>query len=189
MGKAKKEHVMLGSGTFYGKEYTGGEIPPNEEIETEENIIAAIKGGAAVTYTPSLLEESSDLDEVTVNIFQSDEVVLKTGLMTLIGDTFKILTSTARVSEADGITTVLVGGAGNHDGKTYLFHFVNNNPLRPVRVTVVGINQKGFELSFKKDGATVVDLEVKGEPFDDAGTKLKIQMGKKVTAPVNEGGK
>ncbi|PXX79731.1 hypothetical protein [Dielma fastidiosa] len=179
MSKPKKKDVILGSGKLYHKEFTGV-IPENEEIETEENLVGAIKGGATVTYTPTLNEETSDLNEVTVVIFNSDEAIFKSGLMTLIGDTFKLLTSTARVSEKDGVETVLIGGVGNHDGKTHLFHFVNSNPLRPVRATVVGVNQKGFELAFKQDGATVVDLEVKGEALDDAGTKIKLQLGNKV---------
>lgn len=181
MGRPKKEQVVLGSGKLYHKEFTGT-IPTNEEIETEDNIIAAIKGGSVLTYAPTIVTEQSDLDEVSVSIFQSEEATFKSGLMTIIGDTFKTLTSTARVTTEDGVETVLIGGADNHDGKSHLFHFVNSNKLRPVRVTVVGVNHKGFELSFKQDGASVVDLEVKAEAMDDSGTKIKLQLGSKVSA-------
>ncbi|PXX74649.1 hypothetical protein [Dielma fastidiosa] len=174
-----KKEVILGSGKLYHKEYSEGEIPSNEIIEVEENILASIKGGASITYTPSFIEEKSDLGDIIVNILQSDEAIFKSGLMTLIGETFKVLTSTARVTKTDGVETVLIGGVNNNDGKTHLFHFVNNNPLRPVRVTLIGVNQKGFELAFKQDGATVVDLEIKAEPMDDEGTKIKLQLGKK----------
>lgn len=181
MSKPKKEQVILGSGKLYHMEFTGT-VPANEEIEKDENILASVKGGAAFTYTPTTITEESDEGDVSVTVFQSDEATFKSGLMTVEGETFKTITSTARVETKDGVETVLIGGAENHDGKTHLFHFVNNNKLRPVRATVVGVNQKGFELSFKQDGASIIDLEVKAEALDDKGTKIKLQLGNKVTA-------
>lgn len=176
--KYTKKEVVLGSGRLYHMEFTG-EIPTNELIELEENIIGAIKGGASVVYTPTFSSESDDLGEITVSQLQAEAATLKSGLMTLIGETFKVLTSTARVSEKEGVTTVLIGGVDNYDGKTHLFHFVNSNKQRPVRVTVVGINEKGFELAFKQEGATVVDLEVNAQALDETGAKIKIQLGEK----------
>ena len=176
MAKPTKKEVILGSGTLYHQEFTG-EVPEHKLIETEENILAAIKGGASVTYTPSITVEEDDSGEITVTIMQSEDVEFKSGLMTLIGDTFKVLAPTARVSTEKGAEIVKIGGANNADGKTHLFHFVNNNPLRPVRVTIVGTNTSGFELAFKKENSTIVDMTIKAEAQDSEGTKIKLMLG------------
>ena len=50
-----KESIVLGSGDLYCTEFTGtnAELPSNEALETEENRLGHIKGGAEIEYAPS----------------------------------------------------------------------------------------------------------------------------------------
>ena len=95
--------------------------------------------------------------------------------MTWNGETLAKLSSTATVSEdsQNDIRTVKIGGAGNFDGKKYVIHFVHEDPADgDVRITMVGSNDNGFELSFAKDKETVINAEFRAMPCDANGTLL-----------------
>ena len=93
--------------------------------------------------------------------------------MTWNGKTLKKLCSTAIVTEATGKRTVKIGGAGNHDGKKYVIHFVHEDAVDgDIRVTIVGSNEAGFELAFAKDKETVINAEFKAQPCDSSGTLI-----------------
>ncbi len=53
-----KESIVLGSGDLYCTEFTGtnAELPSNEVLETEENRLGHIKGGAEIEYAPSSMK-------------------------------------------------------------------------------------------------------------------------------------
>lgn len=70
------------------------------------------------------------------------------------------LCSTARVKETSGISTVKIGGTANDDDKTYIIHFLHEDPVDgDVRITIVGQNTSSFTLQFADEAETVIDAE------------------------------
>ena len=61
-----KESIVLGSGDLYCTEFTGtnAALPSNEVLETEENRLGHIKGGAEIEYAPSFYEAKDDMGKV-----------------------------------------------------------------------------------------------------------------------------
>ena len=149
-----KESIVLGSGDLYCTEFEGTdkELPTNEVLETEENRLGHIKGGAEIEYAPSFYEAKDDMGKVSKVIITEEEATLKSGIMTWCGTTLEKLCQTARVTEKDGKRTVKIGGIGNATGKKYLLRFVHKDTQDGnIRVTVVGNNQAGFTIAFAKD--------------------------------------
>lgn len=174
MGKRSNETITLGSGKLYCVEYEGT-IPTDEVIETEENRLAWIKGGAALEYTGERYETKDDLGMVSKSKINSEEAILKSGIMTWNGQVLKKLCSTARVTEAAGVRTVKIGGTQNDDGKSYIIHFLHEDAVDGnVRCTIVGKNTSGFTLTFAADAETVIDAEFKAESgkLDKEGTLI-----------------
>ena len=166
------EKIVLGSGKVYISEYTDS-IPENATLETENNLLGLIQGGATLSYKPTFYEAKDDLGIVSKKFITDEEAILKSGVMTWNGKTLKKLCSTAIVTEATGKRTVKIGGAGNHDGKKYVIHFVHEDTVDgDIRVTIVGSNEAGFELAFAKDKETVINAEFKAQPCDSSGTLI-----------------
>ncbi len=173
------ERIVLGSGKMYVAEFTG-EIPEDSVIEAEENLMGYIQGGATLSYTPTFYEAKDDLGIVSKKVITQEEAVLKSGIMTWNGDTLKKLTPTARVTEDETNRTVKIGGVGNNDGKKYVLHFVHVDKVDgDIRITIVGSNEAGFELSFAKDKETVINAEFKAQPHDKDGTLILYKETKK----------
>lgn len=170
-----KESIVLGSGDLYCTDFMGvdKEIPTNETIETEENRLGHIKGGAEIQYSPEFYEAKDDMGKVSKVITTEEEVILKSGIMTWCGLTIEKLCQTARVKEANGKRVVKIGGIGNASGKKYLLRFVHKDPEDgDIRITIVGNNQAGFTIAFAKDSETVIDAEFKAHPMDKEGTLI-----------------
>lgn len=166
------EIIRLGSGKTYVTEFTGT-IPTDTEIEKDENLLGLVQGGAALEYKPEFYTAEDDLGLVSKTLITKEEVTFKSGIMTWCGKTLARLCSTARVSEANGVRRVKIGGKNNQDGKSYLIRFVHKDAVDgDVRVTIVGKNQAGFSLAFAKDKETVVDAEFKAQPHDSEGTLI-----------------
>lgn len=164
------ERIILGSGTLYIAEFASS-IPADAALEVEANLFGRIQGGAELEYKPSFYEAKDDSGLVSKVIITEEEVTLKSGIMTLNGNTLKKLSPTARVTEAAGKRTVKIGGVGNQDGKKYLLRFVYEDPVDgDVRLTIVGTNQSGFVFAFKKDKETIIDATFKAQPLDGEGT-------------------
>lgn len=173
------ERIVLGSGKMYVAEFTG-EIPEDSVIEAEENLMGYIQGGATLSYTPTFYEAKDDLGIVSKKVITQEEAVLKSGIMTWNGDTLKKLTPTARVTDDVTNRTVKIGGVGNNDGKKYVLHFVHVDKVDgDIRITIVGSNEAGFELSFAKDKETVINAEFKAQPHDKDGTLILYKETKK----------
>ena len=172
-----KNKIVLGSGKIYISEFTDT-IPEDAVLETEENLLGLIQGGASLEYKPEFYTAEDDLGLAKKTILTKEEATLKTGIMTWCGETLQKLCSTARVAEDTdkGTRTVKIGGAGNQDGKSYIIRFYHNDAVDgDVRVTVVGKNQSGFTLAFAKDKETVLDAEFIAEPHDKEGTLIIYQ--------------
>lgn len=173
MSKTNTESITLGSGDMYYKEFSG-EIPEDSEIEKDENLLGRIKGGATVEYTPTFYTAKDDGGHVQKTIITEEEATLKTGIITFNGNTLKVMSSTARVTETGSKRTVKIGGVGHDNGKKYIFRFVHKDPVDgDVRVTVVGKNEAGFSLAYVKDQETVIDAEIKAHPMDADGTLIQ----------------
>lgn len=172
-----KESIVLGSGDLYCTEFTGTNtaIPADATIETEENRLGHIKGGAEIEYAPEFYEAKDDMGKVSKVIITEEEATLKSGIMTWCGTTLEKLCQTARVTEnaTTNRRTVKIGGIGNANGKKYLLRFVHrDNQDGDIRVTIVGSNQAGFTIAFAKDSETVIDAEFKAQPMDSEGTLI-----------------
>lgn len=168
---AQPDRIILGSGKIFAVEFDGTAIPENTVVETADNRLGHIKGGATLEYTPEFYIAKDDLGEVQKSRLVNEEVKLKTGIMTLDGNNISKLAATARVTEASGKRTVKIGGAGNDNGKKYLIRFLHEDAEDgDIRVTIVGRNESGFSLSFAKDAETVVDAEFTAFPNDSEGT-------------------
>ena len=169
---ANTEKIVLGSGKLYVTEFKG-EIPTDATLENQENLIGWIQGGATLQYTPTFYEAKDDLGMVSKKFLTEEEVILRSGIMTWNGNTIAKLTATARVSESEGVRTVKIGGISNYNGQQYVIHFVHeDNVDGDIRITIVGSNEAGFEMSFAKDQETVINAEFKAQPQDNEGTLI-----------------
>lgn len=177
------EKIVLGSGKLYVTEFLNS-IPADNLIETEDNQLGLIQGGASLEYKPKFYEAKDDLGLVQKTIVTDEDATLKSGVLTWNGKTLAKLSSTARVTEADGKRTVKIGGLNNQDGKRYIIRFVHEDKADgDIRITIVGNNQAGFSFKFTKDKETVVDAEFKAAPMDNEGTLIMYQEDIPVVTP------
>lgn len=180
---AINKKIVLGSGKLYATEFTNS-MPEDSAIESDDNILGLISGGATLTYEPEFYTASDDLGIAVKKMITSETVTLKSGIMTWNGKTLQKLVNTGRVDESKaGKRTVKIGGVGNYDGKKYLLRFVHTDAAEgSIRITIVGSNEAGFEIAFTKDEETVIDAEFTAFPMDDDGTLILYQEDDKAVA-------
>lgn len=170
-----KKHI-LGSGKLRIQKYDGT-LPASWDsfFASEDNIFGAVKGGAELEYSVDVFEDQSDLGEVKIKEITAEKVVLRSGLMTLNGETFKVLCETADVSTDDttGRITIKIGGLSKKKDERYIVTFEHYS--KKIRIIIIGHNTSGFTLSFKQDAATVVDVEFAAEAMDNTGTLIIIE--------------
>ena len=113
MGKRDKEVITLGSGKLYITEYVGT-IPTDLLLETSDNLIGYISGGASLQYTPESYTATDDLGYAQKTVITAEEVLLTSGIMTWNGQTLEKLSATGRVTEntTTGKRTLKIGGVG-----------------------------------------------------------------------------
>ncbi|MBM6776023.1 hypothetical protein H7U34_01835 [Collinsella tanakaei] len=171
---AINKKIVLGSGKLYATVFDGESIPEDATLETDDNLLGLISGGATLTYEPEFYTAKDDLGIATKKMVTNEEVTLTSGIMTWNGNTLAKLVNTGRVDETEaGKRTVKIGGVGNYDGKQYVLRFVHEDAAEgDIRITIVGANEAGFEMSFKKDEETVIDAEFTAFPIDDDGTLI-----------------
>lgn len=189
-----KESIVLGSGYLYCVEFEGTnkEIPDNKTLETKENLLGYIKGGATIEYKPTFLETKDDMGRVSKVITTEEEATLKSGIMTWCGKTLEKLCNTARVVEdkPKNKRIVKIGGIANAINKMYVLHFVHKDSEDgDIRITIVGNNQAGFTIAFTKEKETVIDAEFKAQPMDEEGTLIlyeeEIKAGASAETPTD----
>lgn len=174
MAKRDKKTITLGSGYVYLKEYAN-EVPATKADLTAlcaaDNLLGYIKGGASLVYSQETYEEKDDLGFVSKIITTDEEALLKLGLMTWNGTSLKSLVDRCQSSEANGLRTTKIGGAGNAQGKYYVVCFHCPDAIDgDVWVVIVGRNTAGATITFAKDNGTVIEPEFKAKPHDTDGT-------------------
>ena len=167
------QSIYLGSGDLMIKEYSDA-MPSYEDFDVTTDLLGRIQGGATLEYKGTWYDAKDDTGKAVKTIITEEEATLKSGVITWNGKTLAQLCSTARVTEANGIRTVKIGGVGNHDGKSYALCFHHTDKIDgDVWVVVRAVNQGGFSLAFAKDKETVIDAEFKCLPQDNEGTLIQ----------------
>ena len=170
--KRDAQVITLGSGDLMLKEYTDT-MPAYTEF-TDEDLLGRILGGCILEYKGTFYEAKDDTGKVVKTIITDEEVLLKSGVITWNGKTLTKLCATGRVTEADGIRTVKIGGVGNYDRKSYALCFHHTDSVDgDIWLVVRAVNQGGFSLAFAKDKETVIDAEFKCLPQDSDGTLIQ----------------
>lgn len=174
MAKRDKKTITLGSGYVYLKEYAD-EVPSDkdklEALCVADNLLGYIKGGASLEYSQETYEEKDDLGFVSKIVTTDEEALLKLGLLTWNGTSLKALLDRCQSSEANGLRTTKIGGAGNAQGKYYVVCFHCPDAIDgDVWVVIVGRNTAGATITFAKDDGTVIEPEFKAKPHDTSGT-------------------
>ena len=175
--KVVPKRIVLGSGSLYRLDYTG-ELPEHDVICVEENRFSFVKGGAAVEYTPTPYTAQDDLGRVKKRILTVEDAKLKTGAMTIDASVLDALIDTARVdSKVPGKTTVLIGGIGNAKNKecAWCFHHEDSKD-GDIYVTIRGVNEAGFTLSFNKEQESIIDAELTCMPQDNDVTLIRVEF-------------
>lgn len=180
-----KKHI-LGSGKIHITEFTST-LPESFDdfFAAEDNIFGAVKGGAELEYSVDVFEDQSDLGDVKIREITAENVLLRSGLMTLNGETFKVLCETAEVTTdpETGRVTIKIGGLSKKKDTRYIVGFEHYS--KKIRIIIIGHNTSGFTISFKQDAATVVDVEFAAEPLDDTGTLIIIEDLRYETSTAN----
>lgn len=186
------DQIVLGSGNVYIMGFDG-EVPAAELIETEENRVGYIQGGASLQYSPTELQISDDTGTFTRRYLTKEEVTFKSGVMTWTLNILNQLSCAGRYTEANGIRTLKLGGAGAREMKKLLIHFVHTkDDGNTIKITIAGTASNGFTLAFAPDKETVIDAEFKAITQDKDGTLVVVtesftQETPPVVTPENPG--
>lgn len=172
--KRTPETITLGSGKAYIQEYTGT-MPEVETLCVADNLLGHIQGGAELSYTAEPHEEKDDLGLVSKIVVNSEEAVLKLGLLTWNGNTLAKLADRCKVTEGDGKRTIQIGGAGNAQGKEWVVCFKHEDKKDGnLWVLIRCTNKAGFTLTYAVDAATKLEPEFAAMPSDDNGTLITL---------------
>lgn len=169
-------NVTLGSGYIYVVELPAtGVIPADSAIEIAANQFGFTKGGATLAYETDFAEITDDNGQIKESFLNTDSATFKCGaFMGSAADIVKIC-PTATATTADGVTTVKLGGVSNDDNKKYIVRF--KHKTEPLRVTIVGKNTDGFELSFSADDAVTLEPTFTCSAMDANGVLAEIKSG------------
>ncbi len=184
-----KKRVIIGSGHMYdGGVFTMGmQINDPESYCTEANRFSHVKGGVTLEYNQTKTIESDDMELVKKVVLQTEEPKLKAGLMTLSGAVLKHLIATASdpeaIAAAEGKKAkykTTFGGIDNDDETPHLWIFHHPDKVDgDIWIVVAGTHNTNANVEFKKDSATVTDLEIDCQPLDDTGRKVYFYEEKK----------
>jgi hypothetical protein len=172
MAKRDGKTILLGSGDSYLMEFANS-MPTREQLFIEANRAGYTKGGAALSYEETTQMETDDQGYVSKIITTDEKAKLKLGLITWNATTIDKVVDRAKVTESNGIRTAKIGGKGNEKGKYYVAGFHHHDEKDgDVWVRIMGRNEAGLNLTFGKDGATLVEPEFTALPHDTDGTLI-----------------
>ena len=173
---APKQIIPLGSGFIYCTEFSGT-IPEDAALETDENRLGYIEGGAELSYTPSTQTVKDDYGIVQRTILTAEEATLAASLIAWSYANIDKFATTARIDETTktGHRLIKIGGVKNDSQKKYLYRFHHPDAeFGDVRVTVVGTQTGGLTIKFKPEEAGNLDLEVTAQAQDGEGTLIMV---------------
>ena len=169
--KQEINRIALGSVDIYMIEFNGtsvADIPSNEIIETDANLIGRTKDGGEVTYTTDFYSTKSDDGKAARSEMTGDSATISFGLITWNGDTITKIVPTASATITGTNRRTLIGGVANRDDKVYLVRAVHKDKVKgDVRYTIIGKNVSGFSAAYKPGQDNVVTPTITAEPFDD----------------------
>lgn len=172
--KRSKDVITIGSAKAYMM-VVEDTMPTKDDLFKEGNRVGYIKGGAAIEYAEETHEEKDDLGVVSKVITVSEEALMKMGLITWNGETLQKLLDRCTVTEANGVRTVKIGGAGNAQGKYYAIGLHHEDKKDgDLWVIIKGRNTAGVTLTLAADEGTLLEPEFKAMPHDDAGTLVEL---------------
>ena len=149
------ENIMLGSGKLYIAELSeGGTIPT--DLFTDTNCVGDIKGGAELSYKPEITEIKNDFDEVRKTFIKSEEVILKSGILTWDLSTMEKITLGGTYNTSKKELTI----GGKTSVKQYAIGFEHTDDIH-VQVALKGYNQAGFTVKFDPENPSTLDAEFK----------------------------
>ena len=167
--------VTLGSGDLYVMDYEGT-IPEDAQIETLDNKVGSIKGGAELEYSPESYTVTGDNGMAYKAFITKEEVKFKSGILTWNLDVLSKLVMGGELSTDDSIATLKIGKNGTSAIKQVLIRFVHKiDEDNAVKVTMIGSPASGFTLSFNPEEETVIDAEFSALSQKD-GTLVQIDM-------------
>ena len=107
---AQEKEMLLGSGDLYIVAYTGT-IPENEDIEIESNRIGGIKGGATLTYKPTIYSTTDDMRRMKKSLITAEEATFKSGFLSFdLGEIAKLCLGAAFNTSGEEDTLEVGGG-------------------------------------------------------------------------------
>ena len=167
--------VTLGSGDLYILDYEGN-IPSDEDIETLENKIGSIKGGAELEYSPESYAVTGDDGRTYKSFITKEEVKFKSGVLTWNLDVLSKLCMGGELTKDSNTATLKIGKNTSSSIKQVLLRFVHKlDGEKAIKMTMIGSPSAGFTLSFNPEEETVIDAEFSALSQAD-GTKVTITM-------------
>lgn len=167
--------VTLGSGDLYIMDYEGT-IPEATQIETLDNKVGSIKGGAELEYSPESYTVTGDNGMAYKAFITKEEVKFKSGILTWNLDVLSKLVMGGELSTHENVATLKIGKNGTSAIKQVLIRFVHKiDEDNAVKVTMIGSPASGFTLSFNPEEETVIDAEFSALSQKD-GTLVQIDM-------------
>ncbi|HAT4108322.1 TPA: hypothetical protein I9Z35_002865 [Clostridium perfringens] len=170
-----EQRVTLGSGDLYVVKFAGGAVPEHRTIEVANNLIGGIKGGAELSYKPTIYAVKDDKGVVHKVFITDTEVIFKSGILTWNNTVLNKLSLGGELEVTESKSTLKLGKVGEIEN--YLIRFVHtiDKTGRKYRVTIVGTPQNGFVLPFNPEEETVIDAEFVAGSIDKTGVKLILE--------------
>lgn len=170
-----EQRVTLGSGDLYVVKFADGSVPEHKTIEVEDNLIGGIKGGAELSYKPTIYAVKDDKGVVHKVFITDTEVIFKSGILTWNNTVLNKLSLGGELEVTEHKSTLKLGKVGEIEN--YLIRFVHtiDKTGRKYRVTIVGTPQNGFVLPFNPEEETVIDAEFVAGSIDKTGVKLILE--------------
>ncbi|ATD55408.1 hypothetical protein [Clostridium chauvoei] len=154
MAKDNNE-IVLGAGEVYMYEFTGTEIPQDEEVETEEHNVGHCSGGFSIDYKPEKYDVKNQYGKTVKSFITKEEITAKTGILTWSLEKLSLLSTAKFTTDKEKKIRVLKFGGGGAL-KTILVRFVHTKENgKKIRFTMIGQGGNGFSLEFSDKELTV----------------------------------
>lgn len=157
---AQKDEIIMGAGELYMIIFNGGDIPTNEEIETDENNVGHCQGGFSIDYKPEVYDVKNQYNKIVRRFIIGEEITTKTGILTWDLKRLEML-STAKymVDEIKKVRKLVFGG--KNPLATVLVRFVHEKENgKKLRWTTIAQGGNGFALEFSGEKELTVDAEL-----------------------------